>query len=64
MAGSKEKTVIASSEFFIATDNIYTYGIEQFGEIQAYGLKYWTSFPIGKASHISETDEISNHNIL
>lgn len=39
MAGSKEKTVIASSEFFIATDNIYTYGIEQFGEIQAYGLK-------------------------
>lgn len=38
MAGSKEKTVIASSEFFIATDNIYTYGIEQFGEIQA--IKY------------------------
>lgn len=38
MEGTKEKAVIASSEFFIAADNIYIYGEDLFGESQA--IKY------------------------
>lgn len=75
MEGTKIRPLDISDEFYLSLKNTFNYGVELFGILQA--LKYENLiyeeiellpsrylFPIGKASHILEIDEISNHNIL